>query len=98
MNVLTTNSPVSFGVVAGILVALWDVLVKNGLLDGLSNDGAQAVTALVLLVIPVVAAFVAQRFTTPIESPTLEIGTVVNERSSLPAATVVADTDPRAGL
>ena len=91
MNILTTNSPISFGVVAGILVALWDVAVKNGLLDGLTDDGAQAVTALVLLVIPVVAAFVAQRFTTPIESPTLEIGTVVNERSDLPNATVVAD-------
>lgn len=93
MNVLTTNSPISFGVVAGILVALWDVLVKNGLLAGLTEDGAQAVTALVLLVIPVIAAFVAQRFTTPIEAPTLEIGTRVNERSDMPSATVVADPD-----
>ena len=87
------NSPITFGVVAGILGAAWTVIVANGLLDGLSPEGRDSVTALVLLVIPIVAAIIAQRFTTSLSSPNLPIGTVVNERTGDPTGVVVEGGD-----
>jgi hypothetical protein len=85
---------ITAGTVAGLILAGWNVLVAQGLLDGLRPDAQDALGAFVNLLVPIVAAIVAAMFVTPTGSPELPIGTVVNERTTArPTGVVVARED-----
>jgi hypothetical protein len=76
------------GTIAGLLLAAWQVVVAQGALSALTPEARDALNAFISLLLPIVAAFVAQSFTTPVASPVLPIGTVVNERSDEPTGVV----------
>lgn len=84
-----TYPVITIGTLTGLLLAAWDVLVKQGLLEGLRPEAADALTAFVALFVPIIAALIASRFVTPVSSPNLEPGTQVNTRSALPTSTVI---------
>jgi len=79
------------GAIAGITLAAWNVVVAQGLLSGLTPQAQDAFAVLVNLVVPIIAALIAARFVTPIASPNLPIGTMVNKHSDAPTAVVVRD-------
>ena len=89
MNIIQGQPVITIGVVAGILVAAWSVVVANGVLDGLTTAGRDSITAFVLLLIPVVAAYIASKLVTPLAAPNLPSGTKVNEgNDDVPTTTV----------
>lgn len=84
------NQPViTAGTIAGIILAAWNVVVKQGLLEMLRPDAQIALDGLVNLVVPVIAALVAARFVTPTANPALPIGTRVNVNNDEPTGVVV---------
>jgi hypothetical protein len=86
---------VTYGTIAGILVAIWNMLVLNGLLNGLQEGAARdSVTVVVNLIIPVVAALIARQFVTPVADPNLPIGTVVNRNDPNQPTAKVVDIPP----
>ena len=61
--------------IAGLILAGWNVLVAQGLLEGLRPDAQDALGAFVNLLVPIVAAIIAAMFVTPTGAPALPIGT-----------------------
>ena len=88
MNYMTDHPVLTTGVASGILIAAWAVVVDQGLLDAMTDAAQLSMTALVLLLIPVIASYLVQRLVTPVASPVLPVGTVVNERSDDPTSVV----------
>jgi hypothetical protein len=84
------NQPViTAGTIAGLILAAWKVLVDQGVLNALEPAAQDSLSIFVNLLVPIVAAVLAARLVTPLSSPVLAPGTIVNERSAeLPTSTV----------
>ena len=65
---------ITAGTIAGIILAGWQVLVAQGMLEVLRPDAQDALNAFVNLLVPIVAAVIASRFVTPTASPSLGEG------------------------
>ncbi len=89
MNIVQTLPVISFATIAGLLSAGWFVLVENEVFAFMAD--LASLNAFVYLLIPIFAAWIAQRFTTSLASPNLPVGTIVNAGSDLPTSKVVAE-------
>ena len=87
-----TRQPVlTAGAIAGLILAGWQVLVAQGMLGFLTGEAQDALNAFVNLLVPIMAALVAAHFVTPVASPQLPIGTIVNAHSDAPTGVVIRD-------
>ena len=87
------NQPViTAGAIVGLILAGWDIVVKQGVLEFLRPDAADSVSVFVNLLVPIVAAVIAARMVTTLARPNLPIGTIVNEHSDAPTGVVVRDS------
>ena len=91
MNRVQAEPIISIAVIVGILGAGWLFVVDAGVIDDLNASAQTSLTALVLLITPVIAAIIVRRFVTPLASPNLPVGTVVNADNADPTSTVTAD-------
>ena len=88
---MTRQPVIAAGTIAALVLAAWNVVLKQGLLEAMRPEAQVALDAFINLLVPIVAAIIAARFVTPVASPNLRIGTVVNEHSDSPTGIVVRD-------
>lgn len=85
------NQPViTAGAIAGLILAGWDIIVKQGMLEFLRPDAQNATSIFVNLLVPIVAAVIAARFVTPVSAPSLALGTLVTTPQGEPDGVVTA--------
>ena len=82
MNRFTRQPVITAGTIAGLVLAGWQVLVDQGITDDLNASAAASLTVFMGLLVPIVAAIVAARLVTPVASPSLPIGTVINAENA----------------
>ena len=82
MNRITRQPVITAGTIAGIVLAGWQVLVDQGFTSSLTTSAQTSLTVFVGLLVPIVAAIVAARLVTPLASPSLPIGTVINAENA----------------
>ena len=86
---MTSQPVLTAGTIAGLILAGWQVVVAQGMLGGLTPEAHDALNVFVSLLVPIIAAVLASRLVTPMASPSLPIGTVVNETNAEPTGVVV---------
>ena len=86
---MTSQPVITAGTIAGLILAGWAVLVNQGMTSGLTSEAQDSLNIFVGLLVPIIAAILASRLVTPTASPSLPIGTVVNETNAEPTGVVV---------
>ena len=88
MNVVEQRPVLAWGTIAGVLSAAWLVVVDAGVLSFVPDSAQTSLSALVALLIPIAATYLAERLVTTVAAPNLPVGTIVNANSTAPTSVV----------
>lgn len=92
MTTIFGRQPVVWiGILASLAMAILQALSVQPF--DVPGQPAQTVANLIKIISPLIAAFIAQNFVTPVSSPVLPVGTAVTTPEGL-ATTTVATTPP----